>query len=344
MTVPKLFGYQNESVSFGIKNPYCILGLEPGLGKTVTSLTVAEQTNSKALIICPSYLKLKWKAEIDKFYPGRSVIIVNSSKEIEKLPIFDTDYIILSVALVEKAEPLFKWCDMVILDEATTIKEMKTKRTEAFHRLIYEYSIKRCLLLTGTPIVNRVYEFYSLIAVCNYNPQMEESAFLTRFPSYVDFANYFSYLKEFEMMRGGRRVKIRQWEGFRKDRKPELLNYIKDIYISYKSEDVLDLPPYVNIDVPLNYADMPDLLIEFDSFKENYSGAQVSAKAKAALMKAPYTIDYVKGLLESVGQVIIYTDHINSCHEIAKGLNTVGITGETPMKTREIMANEFMDK
>jgi SNF2 family DNA or RNA helicase len=342
MSAPKLYDYQKSSVSFGVQNNYCILGLDMGLGKSVVAITIAEETKSKALIICPAYLRRKWRSEINKFYPGKSIEIFESEKDIK--PLFDVDYVIISYNLLKQSEKLFRWAEVVIVDEAHYLKSMKTQRTELFHRLVYEYSIKRCLLLTGTPILNRVYEFYSILAICNYDPRFEESAFLTKFPSYVDFANYFSYLKEYEIMRGGRRVKIAEWEGFRSDRKGELLSFLNNKYISYKSEDVLDLPPYVYVDVPLDLKDMPDLLTAFEFFKGENSGADIAIKAEAALLKSDYTIEYTKGLMESVEQVIVYTDHVLACERIAQAFDVTPITGMTPMKTREMLANDFMDK
>ena len=334
-----LKSYQEKTIKFGVDNSYVILGLDCGLGKSLCSLAISEESKSKTLIVCPSYLKLKWKSEIDKFYPGKTVTIFNSAKEIYK--VWDSDYVIISYSLLDKSDCLFEWADMVIVDEAHYLKEMRTKRTEAFHRLVYENSIKRCLLLTGTPIQNRVYEFYSLIAICNYNPQMEESSFLKKYPTYVDFANRFSFLKEFEMFRGGRRVKIQQWEGIKNEL--ELKEWLKNIFISFKSDEVLDLPPYVDIDVPVCFEDMPELLEDFERFTGEVTGTEATAKAQAALIKAPYTVDYVKGLLEQVGQVVVYTDHVASCELIAEGLGAQAITGKTPMRVREKLAQEFMD-
>lgn len=335
----KLYDYQLKTIEYGLAHNYSILGLEMGLGKTLCSLEIAERSKSKTLIICPAYLRLKWKSEIDKFFPGKSITVFNSAKEIYK--VWDSDYVIISYSLLEKSDSLFEWADMVIVDESHYLKEMKTKRTETFHRLIYENSISRCLLLTGTPIQNRVYEFYSLMAICNYNPKLEESSFLQKFPTYVHFANHFSYLKQFEIFRGGRRVKVQQWEGLKN--KEELKNiWLKDIYISFKSDEVLDLPPYVNIDVPVSYEDMPELLEEFENFNGNVTGVEATAKSKAALIKVPYTIDYVKGLMESVNQVIVYTDHVASCEALAKGLHTTPITGQTNMKIRQQLADDFM--
>lgn len=333
-----LLDYQRQTVDFGIKNKYCIYALDMGLGKTFTALTTAIETNSKTLIVCPSYLKLKWKSEIRKFFPDKTVDLYENAKDFYKP--WDTDFVIISYSFVDKADMFFEWADMVIADECHQLKSIKAKRTEAFHRLIYENSIKRCLLLTGTPILNRVYELYSLIAICNYNPDIEESKFLKRFVSYVDFANYFSYLKEYEIFRGGRRVKVQEWTGSKNV--DELKGYLKDIYIRFNSEDVLDIPPYVDIEVPVSFEDMPELLSEFDSFNEE-SSANSKAKSQAALLKVPFTIDYVKGLMESDRQVVVYTDHVESCEMLGKGLGVIGISGETPMKKREELAIKFMN-
>jgi SNF2 family DNA or RNA helicase len=333
----KLFEYQEKTIQFGVAHNYAIYALDCGLGKSLCALETAERTKSKTLIICPSYLKLKWKSEIDKFFPGKTITVFNAAKEIYK--VWDSDYVIISYSMLEKSECLFEWADMVVCDEAHYVKEMKTKRTETLHRLVYEHSIKRLLLLTGTPIQNRVYEFYSLIALCNYNPKLEESAFLKKFQSYVHFANHFSFLKQFEIFRGGKKVKVQQWEGIKNQE--ELKDWIKNIYVAFKSSEVLDLPPYVEIDVPVAFEDMPELLEEFEMLGEK--GVESTAKSKAALLKVPYTIDYVKGLLENTDRVIVYTDHVLSCEALAKGLHTTPITGQTPMPLRQKLADEFMN-
>jgi SNF2 family DNA or RNA helicase len=340
----ELMPYQRETVEFGKKNKYCVYALEQGLGKSYSALVTAMETNSNALIICPAYLRLKWKSEIKKFFPEETVSLFNSDKEF--YPLFDTRFTIISYHYVEKAEKLFQWADMVIVDEVQHYKSLTARRTEAFHRLIYENSVKRCLLLTGTPISNRVYELYSLLAICNYNPEIEESKFLKRFDSYVKFANHFSHLREFEIYRGNKRVKVQKWEGVKN--LEELKQILKDYVIRFKSEDVLDLPPYSEVEIPVSYDDKPELLEVFSRFTNNafdeevVKGVDAKVKAGAALAKAPFTVDYVKGLIANDQKVVVYTDHVEACKFIAEKLGVTPITGETSMKVRQKLADDFM--
>ena len=342
--MPNLYPYQEETVKFGIENKYCIYALDMGLGKSLVSLETAFRLGKKALVICPAYLKLKWKAEVHKFYPDKVVSLFNSAKDIYK--VWDTDVCILPLSLLEHGEVLFEWAQIVIADEATAFKELKTKRTIDFHRMIYENSVERCLLLTGTPILNRVYEFYSLLAICNYSPDIEESAFLQKFPDYVTFANYFSYVEENLITRTtkkGKRKKVmvRQWEGVRNTE--ELAKWIKPFYIRYEADKILDLPPEIEVKVPASMDNNPELMEDFMSFVNENESANSRLKKESAIKKVPFTVEYVKGLhVEGVEQVVVYSDHVDSAKLIAKALGVEPITGETPMWKRRELAENFM--
>ena len=331
--------FQRKTVDYGKAHDYSIYALEMGLGKSLCALVTGHETNSKMLIICPVYLMLNWKREIEKFFPEKIVSLLKHHTQFYSP--WDSDIVIISYSWVDKADKLFEWADMVVVDEATYIKEMKTKRSLAIHQLIYENSIKRVLLLTGTPILNRVYEFHSLISIMNYDPKIEESPFLKNFPTYVDFANHFSYLREFEMMRGGKRIKVRQWEGYRNV--DELRSYLKDCYIRFKSSDVLDLPPTQDIYVQLDDQDFPELMDAFEDFNGDDENSSVlpQIKAKAALATAPLTVEYVKGLLEQNLQVIVYTDHVEAAEFMAHKLGVKPITGKTDMGWRQRYADDF---
>jgi SNF2 family DNA or RNA helicase len=334
-----LMPFQRQTVDFGIKNKYAIYALEQGLGKSFCALATAVESNSRCLIICPSYLRLKWKAEIKKFFPDKTVSLFKSDKEFYR--VWDTDFVIISYSYLAKAEIFFEWADMVIWDEAHYLKSMEAKRTEAAHKLIYENSIKRCLLLTGTPILNRTHEFYSLIAMMNYRPDIVKSEFLEKFESYVDFANYFSYLQEYPVYRGNKRVMVQKWTGHRNVE--ELKKYLKNCYIRFSSDEVLDLPPYLEIDVPVSYEDNPELMEAFEEFSgDGNSSVASNVKAKAALAKVPFTAEYVKDLMDQGEQVVVYSDHVDSCLALAEKLGVTGIHGGTDMKVRQKLADEFM--
>jgi len=338
----KLQPYQREAVEYGKKNPYCIYALQMGLGKSLISLVTAVETKSKALIVVPSYLVFNWVEEINKFFPEKTYSLLKTSRDFY-YP-WDSDFVIITYSFLKDADLLFEWADMVIFDESQYMKEMSSIRSEAAHRLVYENSVKRLLLLTGTPILNRVYEFYSLITLTYYDPRFKERPeFLERFPTYVEFATTFSNLLEYDVRvptkNGMRNVTIKKWEGYKNEE--ELKKYLKNRYIRFKSEDVLDLPNYSEISVYANNIDDSELLEEFEKFTEENKSVLPKIKAKAALATAPFTVKFVEDLLEKDLQVIVYSDHVDSAEFIAKKLGVEHIDGSVKVEKRHEIASRF---
>jgi SNF2 family DNA or RNA helicase len=332
--------YQLSTVQYAVENPYCILALEMGLGKSYASLHAAFQTSSKVLVICPSYLLFNWKNEVEKFFPGKIVSVFNSANSVYRP--WDTDIALLSYGIVEKAEVLFEWAETVIIDEAHYIKNMKAKRTDVIHRFIYENSIKRLMLLTGTPIENRVWELYSLIALCNYNPKIKDSVFLNKFPTYEDFADYFSYRQERTISTNRGKRKVVTWEG--RKNIPELKErYLKNIFIRYRAEDCLDLPESIYYDIMIDEIDDGELLEAFREFNGENDTVGPKIKAEIALRKVPFTVSYAKELRESGAEkIIIYSDHVGPCEEIAKALGVTPIHGGISVERRRMVAHNFI--
>ncbi len=335
--------FQKESVKFGVNHKYVIFALEQGLGKSAVAISTCVALGHKALIVCPSSLKYKWALEIKKFAPGANISLFDSDRQFYRL--WDTDFAIISYNFVGSAEILFEWADCLIGDECHALKEMKTKRTDAFHRLVYENSLKSCLLLTGTPVQNRVYEFYSLLAICNYAPWKDNPKFLKDFPTYVEFANTFSNLEEYDIRVTTKKGKVfkrtvQKWTGFKNG---ELLkSYTDDCLIRFESKEVLDLPPAQWIDVPVSYKNDPELERAFMAFTFEESGTSPTVKREAALSTAPFTAEYAQTLIDQGLPVLIYSDHPECAKIIAKKLGIPCITGDnTSPKQRTEIAEDF---
>jgi SNF2 family DNA or RNA helicase len=248
--------------------------------------------------------------------------------------------VIVSYDIAIKSDCLFEWANLLVLDEATAIKEMKAKRTEAIHRLVYENSIERVMLLSGTPIKNRIAEFYSLIAICNYNPKIAESRFLKRFADSVTFADYFSYRNERTILARNRYVSVVSWDGLKNEE--ELKSWLRPIYFSRnpKVKRITRRP------VLLDSYDDEELREEFDNFESGVSRVAPQVKAKAALRKAPLTYKYVSGLIESgqiEGPAIIFTDHVASALELGKLFDFPVIHGEVALMTRQNIIGRVQD-
>lgn len=324
-----------------LRSPYSIVALPPGMGKTLCPLLVFYKLKSpRALVVCPAYLVHNWKAELKKYDPTLVVDVITKGEQI-KTPL-DADFVVISYDLAKKAECLFQWCNMLIADEAHFLKGIDTARTEAIHRFIYENGIKRVYLLTGTPIKNRVEEYYSLMAICNYNPRIEFSYFLEKYPEVVTFADHFSYREEFTMQKGYKQIKIAKWSGLRNQE--ELKHWLKDIYFTRPAS----YPPVTRKDVVVCEEADFELELAFSEFVDKGMESSVlpQVKSKAALNKAKYTIAYCKELLSSTeaDSLVIYSDHVEPAQKIAEAFGVEAITGQTPAATRQKMASDFQFK
>lgn len=352
--------HQNVAVDYALKNDYSILALDPGLGKSAVAIKVADGKKAKTVVVCPSYLIPNWVKELNKWSDRKdSVYPIYNGKSIpQKADLGHYDYYITSYDLIQKGEQLMEWTNCLILDEAHAIKSMDAKRSQFIHRTVFENSIDKVMLLTGTPIKNRVKEFYSLMALTYYNPKCK-SDFLEVFPDEITFADHFSFREEFTIrISDYREVPIVKWSGLKN--KPELKEWLKDRYLRVRSKDVLDLPPISFKDWHISDTPDPTLLRAFndyfgaDDFGETKSIDEIDRedrvssvlpehKAAAALKKVPFTIKYAKNLIDEVGCCLIYSDHVESARAIAKEFKVEAITGHMSPKKRMELAKKFQD-
>lgn len=162
----KLFPYQKDGVLFAAQAGRCLLADEMGLGKTVQAIGAAELLKkefniARVLIICPTSLKYQWKSEIEKFTDSTVEVIEGTpAKRKPRYEESESFYQIVSYHMasndleeVRASEP-----DLVILDEAQRIKNWNTKISRAIKQLDTPYAI----VLTGTPLENKLEELYSI--------------------------------------------------------------------------------------------------------------------------------------------------------------------------------------
>lgn len=145
-----------------------------GLGKTIqilAFLSVKKQVNATSLLIVPASLIANWSSEIDRFYPDLVYCIAHPG-HLGNTPLAadgetglsQYDLVITTYAMAQRYEVLntFHW-DYVILDEAQAIKNPATKQTRAVKQL---HSANR-IILTGTPVENRLSDLWSLFDFLN---------------------------------------------------------------------------------------------------------------------------------------------------------------------------------
>ena len=163
----ELFPYQKEGVEFSVCKRGVIIADEMGLGKTLQAMTTAilkkELFNfKKTLVICPASLKYQWKQEIEKFSSEKALVVEGNKKERYQLYknsdafflIANYEAVLRDVTTIKNYPP-----DLVILDEAQRIKNYETKTSTAVKSIPRKHS----LVITGTPIENRLIDLYSVM-------------------------------------------------------------------------------------------------------------------------------------------------------------------------------------
>ena len=292
--------------------PYCILGAEMGLGKTLMVLDLCRELGLSLSVVCPAYLKENWKQEIEKFTPGLEVEIFSYA----------------SLKNVEKFNG-----DVVCADEAHYLKNLDAKRTQKFHTLIRTNKPKRMILASGSPVKNRVGEFFSLLQLCHYGGEYPQ--FSSYRNLYYKFCNRFSYERTFEV----NGVPIVRFEGVRNNR--ELAGLIKPIYLRQRVRDVIDLPEKIHKNVIIKNKSKYDTQME-DLLKDFDEAAYMTLKKSNAIAKVPYTIKLVEDTIASGEQVVVYSDHIDSIQQIADKFKVPAITGAMDSSKRMDVAKSFI--
>ncbi len=161
-----LYPYQKEGVRFAAKAGKAILADEMGLGKTVQAIATAELLMregfiNNVLVLCPATLRYQWKREIERF-TDRSVIVVDGTPERrQELAKTEAAFKIQSYnAFNEDAKRHHSLsCDMLIFDEVQRLKNWNTQMAKAVRKISSRYT----LILSGTPLENRLEELYSIV-------------------------------------------------------------------------------------------------------------------------------------------------------------------------------------
>ncbi len=161
-----LFPYQQEGVHFAAFKSGCIIADEMGLGKTAQAIAAAVNKKrifdfKRTLVVCPATLKHQWQKEIERFSHEKAEIVqgfrTDRSKQYRQsnayFLILNYETLLRDVVELKKNPP-----DFIILDEAQRIKNYATKTANAVKSIPKKHS----LVITGTPIENRLIDLYSI--------------------------------------------------------------------------------------------------------------------------------------------------------------------------------------
>ncbi|WP_289053544.1 DEAD/DEAH box helicase [Carboxylicivirga marina] len=164
-----LYDYQQDGIVFASCRKHAIIADEMGLGKTIQAIGTAALKKDlfgfeKTLVVCPASLKTQWKSEIEKFTELDAEIVSGTPDERALQYKTSTAYFMIvnyEMVLRDQLAINHAQIDYMILDEAQKVKNYATKTASAIKNI----SRKHVLIITGTPIENKLIDLFSLMSI-----------------------------------------------------------------------------------------------------------------------------------------------------------------------------------
>lgn len=255
----QLHDYQNRAVQFIKDTPKCALWLSMGLGKTVSTLTaLADLSDSfsinKTLIIAPLRVaNTTWHKELLSWDHTKHLsyrICTGSTKTRMSQLMLDADIYIINRENIKWLVDFYgdKWpFDCVVIDESSSFKSSKAQRFKALRKV--SHKIDYCVELTGTPSPNGLLDVWSQIALLDNGERLGRN--MTQFKQRYFTSDYMGY--KLSLIPGADKL---------------IHEKLKDIVLTMKAEDYLDLPD--RIDSTVNVEMPPDALKQYSSFEKEF--------------------------------------------------------------------------
>ena len=253
-----LHSYQQRALAFIKDKRKCALFLDMGLGKSVIALTAASDMLddfliNKVLVVAPLRVSnTVWKQEAKKWehlkHLNISIATGSAKNRIQNLQT-PADIHVINRENVDWLVRTQKWqWDMIIIDESSSFKSMKSKRFKAL-RKVTKY-LQSVILLTGTPSPNGIVDLWSQIYLIDQGIRIGRTMgnFRQRF---LHPAGYMSY----------------SWEP-NKGADLEIQELIKDISMSMSSKDYLELPKRIDLKEYIEFP--PDILEQYKELEKEF--------------------------------------------------------------------------
>lgn len=283
-----LHAYQNRAVDFVLSERRCMLALEMGLGKSVSTLTAISDmldgfTAQRVLVIAPLRVANSVWAQETRRWAHLNHLAVSVCTGPEKARraalCVDADIYVINREnvpwLVENYGKRWDF-DVVVVDESSSFKNASSKRFKALRKVLPH--IESVILLTGTPSPNGLLDLWAQMYLVDYGERLGRT--LTGYKTRFFEADYFG--RKFEL-RNGSAEKIHA--------------LLSDKIIHMSAEDYLDMPARIDLAAT---ADLGKALSGYKEFERTMlaeldDGKEVEASTAAVL--ANKLMQYANGAL-----------------------------------------------
>jgi len=331
-----LYPFQSVGVEFvNQAGGRALIADQPGLGKTVQAIAYARLHKLRTLVVCPLSVVVNWKKEIAKF-TGLSVCIWSSDGHEGRT---NAQFHLCHYDSVRKiSDQLYEQkYDLLVCDEAVLLKNRKTLRTKNIlgdwkQRKKYPgIQTKHCLFLTGTPILSRPIEIFTLL----------------NFLDKQRFSNFFHFVQRY----GG-------WKGEPAKNLLDLHERTKDLVIRRLKVDVLpELPPKlppIDLYIELTPSErkeynqlLQDLFGRWKLDQKPSIGTMSTLQLWLTEKKLPRVIELIDEYIDSDLSILIYSSFKEPLRRLKEhyGDNSVLYTGDVTNKDeRERLKMKLVNK
>ena len=167
--------YQYAGVEYALGRDHCLIGDEPGLGKTIQALLLDNTIKpERTLVVCPASLILNWEREIWRWSTKTNVStypVLTSKAGVNT----KSDFAIMSYNMILNPSirnaVIDEMWDHVILDEAHKLKDPKGNKTTTTipARDGIQSRAGRVTMLSGTILPNQPIEVYNAARLLNWD-------------------------------------------------------------------------------------------------------------------------------------------------------------------------------
>ena len=356
-----LYEFQREGTEFLLREDRALLADDMGLGKTVMTIAAVDSTIEcgRTLCIVPNAHTKGWRTEFGKFAPELDVRIVKGTHEQREAILRGPGDVLIihweGARILHEVIGEIKW-DLIVCDEAHKLKNRKTQTVRNLRSRLK--AVPRVYMLTGTPVLNRPDELWSLLNILQ--PQL--------------YRSYWRWVREYcELIVSPYGTKVGRVLPHKRDELKATLNQI--LLRRTKGETLKGMPPktvqQVYVDLSLEQVDQYDEMA--DQMRTRLeSGEEISATVIIAqLMRlrqicidpnimVEHNVEPLRGpkadavleILDGAGdqKVVVFSQFTRAIDALVRRLDTTEhrgryetYTGRMTVKQREDAVERFQE-
>lgn len=369
LTLPadkELIPFQAADVDYILGRTHALDGDEPGLGKTPTSIAVANEMQARrVIVVCPASIRWQWLRRIKEWstlHDPFCYLVKSSRYGVSN----SAEWTIISYELARNPAILRALTkqkfDLLVVDEVHYAKEVQTARSRAifgYHdgRVDDGESVdavvacladvcERILTLSGTPTPNRPSEAYVLCRNLNWES--------------IDWMSQKAFRERFNPQSKGKTAEGKVWAHEEEGRLPELQNRLRahfmcrHLMVDVRHQLKAAFPDPIYDLIYLEETEAVKLAIEAERMLDidptmgidfEIAGAVSTVRLQMGVAMAPQVAQYLKMLLEGgESKLVVFTWHKEVTDLLRAELSPWGVTWSDGRNTsqKDAMVQEFI--